>query len=144
MRRSLFRTRVSTLPEGLKKHIDESKVFATVATVGADGQPHLTVVWLDREGDELVYSTSVSRQQYKNLVRDPRATVMITPPDNPYVYAEIRGTVTVEPDPERALPDRMSLKFTGQTYGEFMPSSLTDPAERVVVRITPAKVHSRI
>ncbi|WP_327144889.1 PPOX class F420-dependent oxidoreductase [Nocardia sp. NBC_01327] len=135
---------MTTLPEGLKKHIDESKVFASVATVGPKGQPHLTVAWLDRDGDDLIYSTSVSRQQYKNLVRDPRATVLISPPENPYVYAEIRGTVTVEPDPDRALPDRLSLKFTGQTYGEFMPSSRTDPAERVTVRITPTKIHSGI
>ncbi|WP_280357580.1 PPOX class F420-dependent oxidoreductase [Nocardia otitidiscaviarum] len=132
----------ATLPESLKNHIDEAKVYATVATIGADGQPHLTVVWLDRDGDELIYSTTVSRQQYKNIVRDPRVTVMINPPDRPYVYAEVRGVAKAVPDPERVLPDHMSLKFTGKPYREFNPASVDD-ADRVVVRISPTKVLGR-
>ncbi|MFC9997451.1 PPOX class F420-dependent oxidoreductase [Nocardia sp. NPDC127526] len=134
---------MTTLPEELEKYVDESKVYATVATIGADGQPHLTVVWLLRDGQDLIYSTTVSRQQYKNLVRDPRATVLILPPDRPFVYAEIRGKVTLEPDPARELPDRAALHFTGKKYAEFNPASVND-AERVIVRITPTKVYSRI
>lgn len=59
------------LSDELKKHLDNEKVFATMATIGRDGQPHLTVNWIERDGDELLYSTTVSRQQYKNLARDP-------------------------------------------------------------------------
>lgn len=132
-----------TLPEDLQKHIDKTNVFATVATLGRDGQPHLTVVWLIREGDDLVFSTTVTRQMYRNLARDPRATIMINPPENPYVYAEIRGAATFEPDPERALPNRISHKFTGLPYAEFNPASVND-SDRVVVRVTPTKVLSRI
>ncbi|WP_024806231.1 PPOX class F420-dependent oxidoreductase [Nocardia sp. BMG51109] len=126
----------------LKKHLDNTKVFATMATIGRDGQPHLTVNWIERDGDELQYSTTVSRQQYKNLVRDPRITVAINPPDNPYVYAEIRGTVTLTPDATEELPDRLSLKYTGKRYADFNPDSAND-AERVIVRITPTKVLGR-
>ncbi|WP_324194947.1 pyridoxamine 5'-phosphate oxidase family protein [Nocardia terpenica] len=68
------------LPTDLQKYLDEAKVFATMATVGRDGQPHLTVNWIERDGDELLYSTTVTRQQYKNLVRDPRVSVLINPP----------------------------------------------------------------
>lgn len=136
-------TTTATLSDALRKHIDESKVYATVATLGADGQPHLTVVWLDRDGDELIYSTTVSRQQYKNVIRDPRVTVMINPPDQPFLYAEVRGVAKAVPDPERALPDQMSLKFTGKPYAEFNPASVDD-AERVVIRITPTKVLGRL
>lgn len=134
---------MTTLPEDLLQHIDKSNVFATVATVGRDGQPHLTVVWLIRDGGTLLFSTTVTRQMHRNLTRDPRVTVMINPPENPYVYAEIRGTVTIEPDPERALPNKISQKFTGKPYLEFNPASAQD-SERVVVRITPTKVMSRI
>ncbi|MFI5777965.1 PPOX class F420-dependent oxidoreductase [Nocardia sp. NPDC051570] len=123
----------------LKKYVDTGRPFVTVATIGPDGQPHLTVTWLDRDGSDLLYSTTVSRQQYKNMRRDPRVTVMINPPDNPYAYAEIRGTVTLIPDPERAFADRMSIKYTGQRYADFNPESIHD-AERVIVRITPTKV----
>ncbi|ATL69145.1 PPOX class F420-dependent oxidoreductase [Nocardia terpenica] len=127
------------LPTDLQKYLDEAKVFATMATVGRDGQPHLTVNWIERDGDELLYSTTVTRQQYKNLVRDPRVSVLINPPETPYVYAQIRGTATITPDPDRELPDRLSLKYTGQHYADFNPASAQD-ADRVIVRITPTKV----
>ncbi|HLS78174.1 MAG TPA: PPOX class F420-dependent oxidoreductase [Nocardia sp.] len=133
----------TSLPETLKKHIDDERVFASVATVGPNGHPHLTVVWLARDGDDLLFSTTVDRQQGKNLAADPRVTVLINPPDAPYLYAEIRGTATLTPDPERALPDQLSVKYTGKPYAEFNPASASD-GDRVVVRITPRKVVSRI
>lgn len=129
----------ATLSDGLKEHIDNEKVFATVATISPSGQPHLTVVWIKRDGDELLYSTTVDRQQYKNVARDPRVTIMINPNDRPYTYASIRGTVTITADPDKTLPNELSLKYTGKKYAEFNPASVND-AERVIVRITPTKV----
>lgn len=131
------------LSDVLKKHLDDSKVFATVATLAADGKPHLTVVWIKRDGDDLLFSTTVDRSQGKNLARDPRITVMINPPDNPYTYAEIQGTTTLTPDPTNALPDELSLKYTGQPYATFNPASKNDGA-RIIVRITPLKVTGRL
>ncbi|WP_228787228.1 pyridoxamine 5'-phosphate oxidase family protein [Nocardia terpenica] len=55
------------------------------------------------------------------------------------MYAQIRGTATITPDPDRELPDRLSLKYTGQHYADFNPASVRD-ADRVIVRITPTKV----
>ncbi|GHH85862.1 PPOX class F420-dependent enzyme [Streptomyces sulfonofaciens] len=131
------------LSDTLKKYIDDEKVFATVATVQPDGQPHLTVVWLTREGDDLLFSTTAERQQGRNAARDPRVTVLISPPDDPYRYAEVRGTATVTPDPEKRLPDELSRKFTGQDYAAFNPSSV-DETDRVIVRVTPERVTGRL
>ncbi|MEV0027780.1 PPOX class F420-dependent oxidoreductase [Nocardia sp. NPDC050793] len=136
-------TGTAVLSDDLKKYLDESKVFATVATVGANGQPHLTVIWLKRDGDDLLFSTTVDRQQAKNLTRDPRLTVLINPPENPYVYAEIRGTATLTPDPDKSLPNELSRKYTGRLYADFNPASVDDAA-RVIVRVTPRKVAGRL
>lgn len=132
-----------SLPDTVKQYIDDAKLFVTVATIGRDGHPHLTVTWIDREGDELVYSTTTDRVQGKNLARDPRITVLITPPDNPWVYAEIKGTATLTPDPEMVFGDRMSIKYTGKPYAEFNPAA-ADDGPRVVVRITPTKITGRL
>ncbi len=132
----------ATLSDDLKKYLDEAKVFATVATILPDGRPHLTVVWLKRDGDDLVFSTTVNRQQGKNIARDPRVTVLVNPPENPYTYAEIRGTATITPDPDRELPDELSLKYTGQPYATFNPASVDD-GPRVIVRVTPDKISGR-
>lgn len=143
IRQSFHRSMTAVLSEELKKYLDESKVFATAATIGPNGQPHLTVIWLERDGDDLLFSTTVDRQQGKNLARDPRITVMINPPDNPYVYAEIRGTATLTPDPDKTLPDKLSEHYTGLPYVEFNPASVND-GPRVIVRVTPRKVAGRL
>ncbi|GAB2636060.1 PPOX class F420-dependent oxidoreductase [Nocardia goodfellowii] len=127
----------------LKKYLDESKVFATAATINPDGQPHLSVIWVDRDGDDILFSTTVERRHAKNIARDPRVTLMINPPENPYVYAEVRGSVTVTDDPDRSLPDKLSRKYTGLPYAEFNPASVHDGA-RIVVRVTPTKVVGRL
>ncbi|MFG1795357.1 PPOX class F420-dependent oxidoreductase [Nocardia sp. NPDC049149] len=136
-------TDTAALSEDLKKYVDESKVFATVATVGANGHPHLVVTWLIRDGEDLLFSTTTDRQQGKNLARDPRITVLVNPPENPYVYAEIRGTATLTPDPERTFADVMSMKYSGQKYRDFNPASVND-GPRVIVRITPKKITGRL
>lgn len=132
-------TDTAVLSDELKTYLDEAKVYATVATVGATGHPHLTVVWLARDGDDLLFSTTVDRQQAKNLVRDPRITVMVNPPERPEVYAAIRGTATTIPDPERALRDELSLKYTGKTYTDFLPESVHEH-DRVIIRVTPHRI----
>lgn len=133
----------AVLSEGLRNYLD-SRAFVTLATISPDGRPHLTVVWVLREGDDLLFSTTATRLQGRNMARDPRVTVMVNPPDQPYVYAEIHGTATVTPDPDKTLPDRLSIKYTGRSYATFNPASKDDPAERVIVRVSPTKITGRL
>lgn len=131
----------ATLPDQLKKFIDEARAFATVATVLPDGQPHLTVVWIKRDGEDLLFSTTAQRLQGRNLARDPRITVMINPPDDPYTYAAVRGAATLTPDPDGKLADELSYKYTGQDFGSYLQGRAD--GDRVVVRVTPARVTGR-
>ncbi|WP_432096009.1 PPOX class F420-dependent oxidoreductase [Streptomyces sp. bgisy100] len=128
----------AALSDDLKKLID-SPVFATVGTVQPDGSPQLSVVWVKRDGDDVLFSTTVGRRKEKNLRRDPRVTVLVNPADAPYTYAEIRGTATLTTEGGRELIDALSMKYAGKPYADFNPASGQD-AERVVVRITPRKV----
>ncbi|MEV6318937.1 PPOX class F420-dependent oxidoreductase [Streptomyces sp. NPDC051776] len=117
----------------------DQPVFVTLATIQPDGSPQLSVVWVKREGDDLLISTTVGRRKERNIRRDPRVTVLVNPADAPYTYAEIRGTATLTDDPKAELIDDLSLKYAGKPYAEFNPASSED-APRVVVRITPRKV----
>ncbi|MCP3760653.1 PPOX class F420-dependent oxidoreductase [Streptomyces sp. TBY4] len=127
------------LSDDLKKLIDDSPVFATVATIQPDGSPQLTITWLTRDGDDLLVSTTVGRRKEKNLRADPRITVMINPANAPYTYAEVRGSATMTTEGGQGLIDALSRKYTGKDYADFNPAS-KDDAERVVVRVTPRKV----
>jgi PPOX class probable F420-dependent enzyme len=126
------------LSEKLKSLLD-SDVFVTMATIQPDGSPQVSPVWVRRDGDDLLISTTLGRQKEKNLRRDPRVTVVVQPFDSPYTYAEIRGTVTLDTDGGPELINELSLKYTGKNYADFNPASAGD-APRVVVRVTPRKV----
>lgn len=127
------------LSDDLKKLIDDTPVFATVATIQPDGSPQLSITWLARDGDDLLVSTTTGRRKEKNLRTDPRITVMINPANAPYTYAEIRGSATLTTQGGRQLIDTLSRKYTGKDYSDFNPAS-KDDADRVVIRITPRKV----
>ncbi|MCX4625171.1 PPOX class F420-dependent oxidoreductase [Streptomyces sp. NBC_01443] len=127
------------LSDDLRKLIDDTPVFATVATIQPDGSPQLSVTWLARDGDDLLVSTTVGRRKEKNLRTDPRITVMINPHNAPYTYAEVRGTAELTTEGGQELINELSRKYTGKDYADFNPAS-ADDAERVVIRVVPRKV----
>ncbi|AZQ72953.1 PPOX class F420-dependent oxidoreductase [Streptomyces luteoverticillatus] len=127
------------LSEDLKKYIDDNPAFVTVATVQPDGSPQLSVTWVKRDGDDLLFSTTVGRRKERNLRRDPRVTVLVNPPNAPYTYAEVRGSADITTEGGDELIDELSRKYTGKDYADFNPAA-KDDAQRVVVRITPRKV----
>ncbi|AKJ12359.1 pyridoxamine 5'-phosphate oxidase [Streptomyces incarnatus] len=128
----------ATLPDRLKSLLD-GPVFIVVGTVQPDGRPQLSPVWVKRDGDQILFSTTVDRRKKKNLDRDPRVSVVVQDPEMPYTYAEIRGTAQLDTQGAKELIDELSLKYTGKKYAEFNPASAKD-ADRVIVRITPEKV----
>ncbi|MFJ4774612.1 PPOX class F420-dependent oxidoreductase [Streptomyces uncialis] len=130
------------LSEDLKALLD-TPVFLTVATIQPDGSPQVSPVWVKRDGDDVLFSTTVDRRKEQNLRRDNRVTAVVQPADAPYSYAEIRGTAQLTTEGGQELIDELSLKYTGKKYAEFNPSAAED-APRVVVRITPRKVVGRI
>ncbi|MFC7309442.1 PPOX class F420-dependent oxidoreductase [Streptomyces monticola] len=125
------------------KALLDTPVFITVATIQPDGSPQVSPVWVKRDGDDVLFSTTVGRRKEKNLRRDPRVSVVVQPADAPYSYAEIRGTAEMTTEGGQELIDELAVKYTGKKYAEFNPESVND-GPRVVVRITPRKVVGRI
>ncbi len=125
----------ATLPEPAKAWLT-AKEFVTLATVEPDGRPQLSVVWLTADGDDVLMSTLKGRRKHRNLERDPRATVLLYPKDNPYSYLEVRGSVTMIEDGARELIDELHEKYHGsRPYPYDGPDDV-----RVVIRLTPEHV----
>jgi PPOX class probable F420-dependent enzyme len=72
--------------------IFEKQVLAHVASLGPDGAPHSTPVWVELDGDDIVINTALGRAKARNLASDPRVAVSLTDPDEPSVAIAIRGT----------------------------------------------------
>jgi PPOX class probable F420-dependent enzyme len=124
---------MTSLPERARELID-GKNFATVATIQPDGAPQASVVWVKREDNYVLYSTVRHRRKYRNLVADPRTSLVIYEAADPYEYLEIRGTSVITDDPEGALIEELSRKYTGEAFQDA-PGN-----QRVIVRVIPTHV----
>ncbi|MEY9893828.1 PPOX class probable F420-dependent enzyme [Catenulispora sp. MAP12-49] len=108
---------MSVIPDS---HADllERPVFCHLATIRADGTPHVNPMWFLWDGEFLSFTTSTKRAKYRELSERPSAAVSINDPEAPYRYLELRGTVErIEPDPEgeffAVLADRYALPMDG-------------------------------
>lgn len=111
---------------------------AVLGTVNPDGSPQTSVVWVCRDGDDLLVSTAAGRRKERNLRRDPRASLTVYDPRDPLTYAEIRGVAAIEEDAGRALAVRLAEEYEGSGAGqEYL--DLPPEVVRVVLRITPNK-----
>ena len=113
----------------------DGKNFASVATLGPDGAPHNSVVWMKREGDTILLTSLDNRQKVRNLRRDPRISVTVFDLANPYASVEVRGRAEILPDPEKRLPHDLAHKYLG-----IDPPAEKDDEVRVVIRVVPEKV----
>ncbi|MFJ9457750.1 PPOX class F420-dependent oxidoreductase [Kitasatospora sp. NPDC101447] len=128
----------TTLNESVRALLD-APIPAVLATLNPDGGPQTSVVWIGRDGDDLLVSTAAGRRKERNLRRDPRASLTVYDPADPLRYVEIRGLATVTEDTGRAVAVALAEQYEGPGAGR---EYLDLPAEvlRVVVRITPTKV----
>jgi len=113
-----------------------AKTFPAVATIGPDGTPHTQPLWVDTDGEHLLLNTEVHRQKFVNLRRDPRVTVTLPDPADPYTYVEVRGHVvdTVTGPEAREHIDHLARKYTGADYTGTIKS------ERVIVKVAADRV----
>jgi PPOX class probable F420-dependent enzyme len=114
--------------------------FATISSILPSGRIQTHVIWVDADDEHILLNTEVHRQKYKNLEREPRATVVIWDKDNAYRFAEVRGTVVerVTGPEARAHIDKLSRKYTGRDYNES-----TIQTERVILKIAPERQIAR-
>jgi PPOX class probable F420-dependent enzyme len=69
---------MTSLPDDAKALLDQP-VYATIATIDPDGQPQLSLVWIGRDGDDVLFSTIKGRRKTDNLERDDRASMLVFP-----------------------------------------------------------------
>ncbi len=124
---------------GKYRDLFEKRAFAHLATIGADGSPQVTPVWVDFDGTYLRFNTAKGRVKDKNLRRNPRVALAIQDPDNPYRYMQVQGRVVeVTEHGADAHIDTLAKKYIGQdTYPWRRPGEV-----RVLYKILPEKVQT--
>ena len=109
--------------------------FAAVTTLLPDGTPMTQPLWVDADDEHLLLNTEVHRQKFRNISRDPRITIAIWDPSQPYKYVEVRGEVieTITGPEARSHIDQLSQRYMGRDYPGQIES------ERVILKVAPTK-----
>lgn len=118
----------------------QKPAFGFLSTLMPDGEPQVTPVWLEADGDDLLINSAKGRRKDTNMRRDPRVALTISDPDNPYRYMEVRGRVTeITEDGADQQIDRLAKKYlNADTYPYRQPGEI-----RVKYRIRPEHISGR-
>lgn len=109
--------------------------FAVLSTLLPNGQPQTSVIWVKRDGNALLFTTTTGRQKARNIARDGRVSITVIDNANPYHSVEIRGIAELIPDPERRLSYELSHKYLGVD-----PPADPEGEDRYMVLVEPQRV----
>lgn len=113
------------------------QVLAHVASLGPEGEPNVTPVWVELDGEDIVINTALGRAKARNLASDSRVAVSLSDPDNPQSAIAVRGTVVgFTTDGADEVIDRLAKKYTGADSYPFRKVGEV----RVTVRIRPDRI----
>ena len=115
------------------------KNWGTVVTLRKDGSPHSTPVWIDTDGEHVIFNTAIGRAKERHIRRDPRVAVTVIPAeDQQSGYVSVTGTAEIVEEGAYEHIDKMAQKYIGQDkYPYLQPGE-----QRVIVKVTPDKVDS--
>lgn len=129
---------MSTLTEKQAQYFLDRN-WGNVATLREDGTPHVTPVWVDWDGEEIVFNTVVGRMKERHLRRDPRVAIEVFKQENPQAgYVSVTGRAELEEEGADAHIDKLARKYLDEdVYPNRQPGE-----RRVIVRITPERVNA--
>ena len=115
------------------------KNWGTVVTLRKDGSPHSTPVWIDTDGEHVIFNTAIGRAKERHIRRDPRVAVTVIPAeDQQSGYVSVTGTAEIVEEGAYEHIDKLAQKYIGQDkYPYLQPGE-----QRVIVKVTPDKVDS--
>jgi PPOX class probable F420-dependent enzyme len=129
---------IAKLGEKELKFLDENPFVGVVTDLRADGSPHSTVVWVDVENGGVSFNTARGRAKERNLERDPRVSLVVVDPNNPYRWVAVSGRAALTEEGADEQIDKLAKKYLGKDRYPWRNPEET----RVSVKITPEYVDS--
>lgn len=118
---------------------------AKLAVVRADGSPHVAPVWVDIEGDDVVFMTAADTVKGKAILRDPRVSLCWDDERPPFSFVTVTGTATTSTDGAELLywGTRIAGRYMGAERADEYGRRNAVPPE-MVVRIKPSRVVAKV
>lgn len=123
----------------------ECPPVAALTTLMPDGSPQTSVVWCDRDGDDIRVNTMRGFRKERNMRADPRVTLLCYDPRDDLRYLEVRGLVVEMTEGEVAVRhlDELASKYSGRPiryFGGCVDAELARQEEPVLCRVRPTHV----
>ena len=117
-------------------------ICGVLTTLGHNGQPHSSLVWVDEDRLCARVNTTLQRQQGCNLVAYPKLSLLIVDPDNTTRFIQIRGDAELTEDGALEHLDSLTRRYTSHPrfYGYVYPISRRGSETRVICRIRARRV----
>jgi PPOX class probable F420-dependent enzyme len=117
-------------------------IHGVLTTMMPDGQPQSSLVWCDYDGECAQVNTTLERQKGRNLLANPKATLLIVDPENTSRYIEIRGEVELVFNDALQHLDQITRQYTRHPcyYGHVYPMEQMSKETRVICRMRAKKI----
>lgn len=117
-------------------------ICGVFTTIGPHGQPESSLVWVGFDGERATVNTTLERRKGRNLLMDPRLSLLIVDPENTARFIQIRGEAELETDGAIDDLDAVTRKYTSHPayYGYVYPAEQAAHETRVIVRIRPRRI----
>ena len=106
--------------------------FGVIATVGENGRPQTSVVWVDTDGENVLVNTTNKRAKGRNLRANPRVSISVWDNEDPYRYFEVEGPVELVDAGANEHIHELSRRYEGKDFHT--------PVDRVIATIKPERV----
>jgi PPOX class probable F420-dependent enzyme len=127
---------MAKLQEKHRRFLADNPFVGVLTDLRADGSPHSTVVWVDVEDGKVAFNTARGRAKPLNLQRDPRTTLLVVDPNNPYRWVAVSGRAELTEEGADEHIDKLSKKYLGKDSYPWRKPEET----RVKVLIEPERV----
>ena len=93
---------------------------AKLAVVRFDGSPHVVPVWIDLDGDDVIFMTSMDSIKGKAILRDGRVALCLDDDRPPFSFVTLTGTTTTSTDADEliAWATRIGGRYMGAENAE--------------------------
>ncbi|MFF7656300.1 PPOX class F420-dependent oxidoreductase [Streptomyces sp. NPDC007983] len=117
-----------------QKFLSEGTRTGKLATVRADGSPHLAPIWFLLDGDDLVFNTGQDTVKGRNLARDPRVSLCVDDERPPFSFVTVRGRAEASDDlgEVREWATRIAARYVGDDLAEQFGARNGVPGELLV------------
>ncbi|MGW2326930.1 PPOX class F420-dependent oxidoreductase [Streptomyces sp. NPDC001700] len=124
-----------------QKFLSEGTRTGKLATVRADGSPHLAPIWFLLDGDDLVFNTGQDTVKGRNLARDPRVSLCVDDDRPPFSFVTVRGRAELSDElgEVREWATRIAARYVGDDLAEQYGARNGVPGE-LLVRVRIQKV----